>query len=206
MRSLRDAIGSDSGFSLVELLVAAFISVLVLTAAYLLFEAGLISFSQIDTNTQESRDVAQALQLTSKGLREVKTIVHTTANEIEFTGDINDDGVREDVTYYLDTGTSRLMQSVVATGHAAMYTVLARNVINATYAGGTPMFQYFSSLEPTTTVSFSTTIAPPGDGATLMQTQIIRVTVVTQVTGASAPHGSRPFIGATDVRLRTSLY
>src|SRR5450759_2485297 len=177
MRPLRDAIGSDSGFSLVELLVAAFISVLVLTAVYLLFEANLVSFSKIDTNTQESRDVAQALQLTSKGLREIRTIVHASANSIEFTGDINDDGTQEDVTYYLSAG--QLLESVVEPGHATRNTVLARNVINPTYAGETPVFQYFTSLTPTATASFSTSISPPGDGATLLQTQVIRVTVAT---------------------------
>lgn len=204
MPPLREALRSDSGLTALELAIAASLMVLVLTAVYLMYDMTFRSFSDIDTSSQAQRAGGQALQTVEKHLCEIKSISHADSSMITFLGDIDDDGVLENVSIYLDPTNKQLKEAVHNTTTSTV--VLSNNAVNATYNGGTDLFHYYETT--TMTASFLTTHNPPADGDTLTLTNFIRVTLVTQVTSGRAVRfgPAQAFVGTTDVHLRTSLF
>jgi prepilin-type N-terminal cleavage/methylation domain-containing protein len=155
----------ESGMSLVEVLVAIAIFVLII-GAVAAFQSNVLNFNR---STQASLTNAyEAQALLKNAARELRSMAQSAngsypistaaTNTITFFADVDADGVREQVRYFLASTT--LYRGIVEpTGSPASYNqatesrrILATGVRNS---GAAPMLEYFDSMYAGTTTAMT---------------------------------------------------
>lgn len=195
MRPEKTALRSDAGFSAMELMIASIIGLMVLIAAYLLFETGMKAFRDINNTTTQTRVAASCVQRISKPLREGIGFTKARDYEIEFTADPDNDHIQERLRFFETSGTTNLMLDTATynAGTSSYSTVTVtvgdglRNMQN-----GVPLFTYLSAVNvPITGMEASKTAG----------VKIVHVRVVEQAVTTPTPV---PYQIDTDIFLRNA--
>lgn len=179
----------DEGFSIIELIIAATIGVMVLVAAYMLFETGMKGYRQVEYTTVADRNAAQAMSLVDRPIRELQQMTRAGDYEMQFMADTNDDEGLERVRIYLPAGTTTLlMDKASSSGADTVTTTIADKIRNRTT--GEPVFSYFRSVG-----------SPPMSNETsrVMFARVVRIAVVTWADSTPTPP---PYRVNTEVFLR----
>lgn len=184
---IRDRGRSDAGFSVAELVVASFIGLLALGAAYLVFETGMKGFKQVENTTIANRNAAQAMSLVDRPMRELQQLSIPKSDRIQFLADTNDDGNLERILIYLD-GTDLKIDRASASGVGTVTSTVAQKIRNT--AAGTPLFTYYGSVGGAPITS---------EASRTLGAKIIRVQVVVWNDATPTPPAYRV---QTDVFLR----
>ncbi len=145
---------SQSGFTLVELLVAIGITVLI----------GIMASQMIISSFRDNAIIWEQLKTQSEGRTVLNRVVNTvrraeqssvggyniaaaSANDVTFYANIDEDNFREQVRFYL-SGTTLYQSTVKPSGSPLTYVTstatvvaLAENIMNSSY--GTPVFEYY---------------------------------------------------------------
>lgn len=187
---------NDSGYSLVELLVATSIGVIVLGVVFMVLQASFRSFEVVDTTTKETSAARDSLDATSRLLREAEDIIHAEDYAVEFTADYDDDHLLEYLRFEAKAdGTFTQTVRNTPAGSVVFKRVIASNCRNV--ALGQPVFAYYRAIgiPALPDASFS----PPKDGDRLTKTTIVDISLLVQ-------DPARPSVltGKTAVTLRNS--
>jgi hypothetical protein len=190
------------GVTLIELIVSIGITTLLLGGIYLastkIFSIG----GYLTTSLEEQGQIRKALKEIVPELRSASQssagaypIALASSTAITFYGDIDEDGTKERLRYFLSTST--LWRGYLrATGSPAVYnsaneivTALVRNVV---YSTSTPLFQYFDKNFTGT----STALAQPVNPLTV---RLVKITITTDQTPGKPPPAHT---GTTQVVIR----
>lgn len=186
-------IRGDSGFSTVELLFAAMLSVMVMTVAYMMMDAATKSFRNVEVQTTSSTTAARASFRLSKPIREAQRPAVAEPYKLVFLADaVADDGVMEWVQFELKEGTTRLVEMTRSVDAGAAWgpeVVVADNIQNRLHS--VPLFTYYS--DP------ASSAIPATDPNLRSATKVVRLTVLTRASGVPVPPVYRV---QTDVFLR----
>jgi len=154
----RDAAGwrTDLGFTLIEMLLAALILPIVLSAAYLTFTTLSGNYSDISAQSEATSEAQQALDTMVREMRQGQEITDgggalgvAQADRCSFYADIDRDGVPERITYYVD-GTDLYREEATATIAIYPYNFVdkpAARVVNLTTSSAV-VFTYFDKNDP----------------------------------------------------------
>jgi prepilin-type N-terminal cleavage/methylation domain-containing protein len=149
---------SDVGFSLVELLIAATIFPLVLSAAYMVFITLSGNYSTIAAQSEATSEAQRAMDTLVRELRQAQEVTDgsgalatATASSCSFYSDVDRDGVPERITYYVD-GTDLYRAEGRATNPVYPYGFVdgpAERVVNLTTSTSI-VFTYYDESDPLT--------------------------------------------------------
>lgn len=190
-------------FTLVEILVVlAITSVLALAVGA--FSSNIISYNRtIFGSLDAAQNGRTVIKMISSELREAATsntgifaVSEASSTAITFFSDIDDDGIGEQIRYYLATST--LKKSVVKpTGNPLSYaswstgttTNVTPYVVNSS---STPIFEYFDASYDGATSSLAQPVNP-------QQIRLVKITILIEQDPNKAPV---PIIFTTQVSLR----
>ena len=145
---------NDRGFTLVEAIVSISIFVVVMGVVSLfarnifyfgsIFSGGLSAY---DESKNILQPMASEIRSTSPSSLGSYPIESATDNSFIFFADINSDGLKERVRYYL-SGTTMMKGVIIPTGTPLQYVTgneTSTEVIHNLKNNGTPMFNYYSA-------------------------------------------------------------
>lgn len=140
---------NEDGFTLVELIVVSVLSLVILAAVTNVFASGMRDYEMVEEQTRAVRDSGKNMLYMAKYLRASEGLM----GPLEFgdpgdyavctSGDYDEDGQLEHITYVLDTGTRRLNRTYKDNTGATSTQVYAESVQNAYF--GRPIFTYYNS-------------------------------------------------------------
>lgn len=141
------------GLTLPEILIAVFIFGLIAGAVGLFGRDIWYLQSIFDSSLTSQQDARQILRQITAELREAAPSANGSYpleavgdNDLVFYSDIDNDGVKERVRYYV-SGLILKKEVVEPTGNPAVYTgaPTVTNIVNDVRNGGSPVFQYFDT-------------------------------------------------------------
>lgn len=148
--------GDDAGFSLVELLIAAVILPVVLSAAYLVFITMSGNYSTISAQSEATSEAQRALDVMVREIRQGQEIADgrgalavAQPDRCSIYVDVDRDGIPERITYYVD-GTDLYREEGRATMSVYPYNFVdgpAQRVVNLTTSTHA-VFSYFDRSSP----------------------------------------------------------
>ena len=130
---------AESGFTLVELLVASSIMVFVILGVSLMLEGGYNTYAKVDNQVVAQSEARRNLFRMAKYIRQCKQITQADTYELTITSDIDDDDVPETVHFYLTDANAKLIQTVDGTDT----TELGKYVANV--PASTAIFTYYDA-------------------------------------------------------------
>jgi prepilin-type N-terminal cleavage/methylation domain-containing protein len=146
----------DAGFTLIEVLLAAVILPIVLSAAYLVFITLSGNYSSISAQSEATSEAQRALDGMVREIRQAQQITDgggalatATATTCSFYCDTNQDGVPERITYYVD-GSDLYRVEAHSTTPAYPYAYAdgpATRVVNLTTSSAV-VFTYYDNSDP----------------------------------------------------------
>ena len=171
----------DSGFTLVELLVSIFI-ISLLTVTINIFARDVFYDSTTLSDSMSAQfDARHVVNIMANSLRETAPsslgsypLVLTNDNALTFYSDLNNDGLEEQVRYFVN-GTSLQQGIVTPTGNPLSYNQANEKIstlISGVVSSSTqPIFQYF----PSTYAGTSSPLSQPVDVSNI---SFVRITVI----------------------------
>jgi len=158
---------SESGFSLLELVITCAIMPIVLGAAYMVFITLSGNYSGISAQSEATSEAQRAMDTMSREIRqgqEITTgggaIAVAAPTRCSFYVDIDRDGAPERITYYVDgTDLYRVQAEPARPVYPYDYTDgVASRVVNLTTSSAV-VFTYFDQSAPTTPVTGTPNVA-----------------------------------------------
>jgi prepilin-type N-terminal cleavage/methylation domain-containing protein len=140
---IKKRIFRETGFTLVELLVASGILVVAVLAVYLMLEGGYNTYGKVDNQIAAQSEARRNISRMSKYIRECKQITQASAYELTIESDIDDDNVPENVHFYLSDSNGDSLYELNQTVDGSVTTELGRYVTNPTT--GTSIFTYYDA-------------------------------------------------------------
>lgn len=186
MRQIRNA-----GFTLIELIVS--ISLLVLVGIAMLdFQRDVFLFSHIfDTGLTAEQQVRKAFKVTTEEIRTASQssigeypLVEVATSSFVFYSDIDNDGLKERIRYFLSASSSTLNKGVIKpTGNPLVYNAGSETVnsivSDVTNGTSTPVFNYYDT-------SYNGTSSPLLNPVPVLLVRLVKITLIVD------PNGSRP--------------
>lgn len=193
---------SASGFTLVEMLVSVAISILVIGAITLFarntfydnsVQSG--SLSTVQSAEEIIRNMVSALRSTSPGSDGSYPIVTTATNTLVFFSDIDGNGIKERIRYFLATTT--LQEGItVPTGSPLSYNLSNEQIstlaVGVRNTGSTPIFNYFDD-------TYSGTSSPLTQPVTVSVVRLVQINLLLDQDPNRSP---APRTYTSDVTLR----
>lgn len=194
-----------TGFTLIELLIViALIGIIILAVTK--FELDTIAFNEnLNGSLTAEQEAENALKTMTKEIKSMQpsvqgaySLVSASSTAISFYFDANEDGIPDQITYYLSTSSSVMLmrQDISATGSpliytpsTAVYSQLAHYVVNAS---STPLFTFYDSNYPSTTTPLSSPI-------NVQQVRLVKVNIVIDTDPKKSPN---PMTYTTQVSIR----
>ncbi len=183
---------STTGFTLAEIIIVVAITSM-LVAAWGKFQSDSFSYNRIfQASIDVNRDAEQMVRTIAKEIRSMSPasngaypIEAAATSSITFFNDINNDGQKERVRYFLDTPTRTLKKGVVApTGNPVVYNIASESVTillaNVRAATSTPIFDYYPA-------AFTGTSSPLTMPVSLLSIRLIRATLTLDVDPNQSP-------------------
>jgi prepilin-type N-terminal cleavage/methylation domain-containing protein len=208
LRRLRDRVGDQKGFSIIELLVAMLIATLITVAVLAVLQSTTKVFNSQNVRMLNQDDARMAINQMARYIRmatssedNITSLSNALATalpqDVEFYCDVDGDDKAEKVRYYLDDNIlmSQTQEPVWVTGSAPHWAYGAYDtdgvvIENRVRNGTDPMFTYYR-YNSGALVAFSPTTAED------------RQKVVT--IGLTIKVGERPDLAAKDVVLATDV-
>ncbi|MEI6843297.1 MAG: prepilin-type N-terminal cleavage/methylation domain-containing protein [bacterium] len=192
----------NSGFTLVEILVSVFV-ITVITLAISTFQKDVFSLSTtLQSSLSAQLDARHVTKIMVAELREASPsnngaypIALASSTGITFYSDVNNDGLKDRVRYFL-SGKEIKMGVVVPTGNPLVYndaneklsTIVSDFVASSTL----PLFQYYSSTYDGTTAPLSVPINIP----------LVRLVKINLIIDKDPNHSPVPLIVTSQVNIR----
>jgi type II secretory pathway pseudopilin PulG len=109
MTRKRGALRTESGMTLVEVLMSVILLFLLLTGVLFMFEYGLSNAKKIQSRSILSVDATNAMEKMKRQIRCARSfVVPTTNSPIDFIGDVRGDGTDREIIFYRDANTNTL--------------------------------------------------------------------------------------------------
>jgi prepilin-type N-terminal cleavage/methylation domain-containing protein len=121
----------EQGFTLIEIVVTIVITGIIAYIFLNFFSLGTDSYTLIETRNDVLQDERVVLNRMIREIRQAATITITSATDISFPYDDNNDGINETYRYYLSGGNLR------RTINGASDTLILDNVSSLTFSGDT---------------------------------------------------------------------
>lgn len=191
-----------SGFTLAEFMISAVVLILLILVLVNL-QKDIFSFNAFNSEMLSSAYDAQSILKTMvKELRSTKEgsdgsypLVQAATSSVTFFSDINNDGLVDEVNYFL-SGKNLMKGVIVPAGSPLTYnpanekfSTLASNVVNST---STPLFNYYND-------SYNGTTAPLTQPVTLTAVSLVQINLLIDADPRRAP---LPRMYTSDATLR----
>ena len=190
------------GFSLIELIVAVGITTLLLGGMYLamtkVFSIGGYLTTSLDEQGQIRRalkDITPELRSASQSSNGSYPIGLASSTSIIFYSDVDEDGVKERLRYFLSTSTlwKGLLRSTSSPAtYNTAYEVISPLVRNVVYSTTTPLFQYYDK-------NFAGTSTPLTQPVDPLVVRLVKITISADKTPGKPPPAHS---GTTQVVIR----
>jgi len=194
--------GPQQGVTLIELIVAVAVTTLLLTGIYQINTKIFSIGGYLTTSLEEQGQIRKALKEMVPEIRSASQsstgsypIALASSSALTFYSDVDEDGTRERLRYFISTST--LWRGYLrATGSPATYdsslevvTAIVRNVVSSTTA---PLFQYYDKNFTGT----STALVQPVDPLII---RLIKITIIADANPSKPPPAHT---GTTQVVIR----
>jgi prepilin-type N-terminal cleavage/methylation domain-containing protein len=174
----------EKGFTLVELLWVMSFIVIVLTAAYLIFESGLTLSQRTEAQIRTQEETRKALRIMTRYARQAENLLsdEVTASAFGFSAELDGNNATTEWVHFYLSGTDLMMQLEET---VTIETRLAQDVKNEVY--GEPLFTYYDVN--------GNEIENVGDRPS--DTKRVKMKIITETTATQGPYSLE-----TDVFLR----
>lgn len=194
----------NSGYTLVEFLVAMAIFVVVFGAVANFSKDTIVYTSSLQNSLSAETDLrsllrqfAAEIRTASIGNTGAATIVEALPTRIKFYSDYNGDGIKEQIQYYLSSDGKTLYKNVLAPrgsplqyypSDASTTSTIIHNITN----GATNIFDYYNGTYDGTTAALSQPV----------DTNAVRLVKITVIIDNNPNTSPTPITGTTQVSLR----